>query len=149
MKNDAMNALASPATTQPTLFTPRVLVPLALLAVYLLWGSTYLAIRVALVGYPPFFMAAIRVVRQRIPPRRLKSGLYNRIATEFTSRRRACWGGIHRDFYCTALKRRLSKRLQADQADHGRDHPGGRDSAAVFEVPIWNLKERGGRRTTN
>jgi drug/metabolite transporter (DMT)-like permease len=54
-----MNAIATPAAS-PTLFTPRVLVPLALLAVYLLWGSTYLAIRVALVGYPPFFMAAIR-----------------------------------------------------------------------------------------
>lgn len=57
-----MNAITTPATdsTQPTLFTPRVLVPLALLAVYLLWGSTYLAIRVALVGYPPFLMASIR-----------------------------------------------------------------------------------------
>jgi drug/metabolite transporter (DMT)-like permease len=64
MKSDAMNALATPAAnaTQPSLFTPRVLVPLALLAVYLLWGSTYLAIRVALVGYPPFFMAAIRFI---------------------------------------------------------------------------------------
>ena len=57
-----MNTLATSvaASTQPTLFTPRVLVPLTLVAVYLLWGSTYLAIRVALVGYPPFFMAAIR-----------------------------------------------------------------------------------------
>ena len=42
------------------LLTPRVLVPLALLGVYLIWGSTYLAIRIALEGFPPFLMAAIR-----------------------------------------------------------------------------------------
>lgn len=40
--------------------TPRILVPLALLAVYLVWGSTYFAIRVALESWPPFTMAAIR-----------------------------------------------------------------------------------------
>src|SRR5687768_16965509 len=39
----------------------QVMVVLALLAVYVIWGSTYLAIRVALVGnFPPFFMAGIR-----------------------------------------------------------------------------------------
>jgi drug/metabolite transporter (DMT)-like permease len=32
----------------------------ALLAVYLVWGSTYLAIRVALEGYPPFLFSAVR-----------------------------------------------------------------------------------------
>ena len=42
------------------LFTPRVLVPLALIGIYLLWGSTYLAIRVAVAGYPPFLMASVR-----------------------------------------------------------------------------------------
>ena len=42
------------------LFTPRVLVPLALIGIYLLWGSTYLAIRVAVVSYPPFLMASVR-----------------------------------------------------------------------------------------
>lgn len=36
------------------------LVPLALVGVYLIWGSTYLAIRYALEGFPPFTMAAIR-----------------------------------------------------------------------------------------
>lgn len=36
------------------------LVPLALVGVYLIWGSTYLAIRFALDGFPPFLMAAIR-----------------------------------------------------------------------------------------
>ena len=42
------------------LLTPRVLVPLSLVGVYLIWGSTYLAIRIALEGFPPFLMAAIR-----------------------------------------------------------------------------------------
>jgi drug/metabolite transporter (DMT)-like permease len=46
---------------RPTaLATPRVLVPLALVALYLIWGSTYLAIRVALTSYPPFLMAGVR-----------------------------------------------------------------------------------------
>ena len=36
------------------------LVPLALVGVYLIWGSTYLAIRYALEGFPPFTMPAIR-----------------------------------------------------------------------------------------
>lgn len=31
-------------------------VGLALASVYLVWGSTYLAIRVGLQGYPPFLM---------------------------------------------------------------------------------------------
>ncbi len=34
----------------------------ALLAVYVIWGSTYLAIRIALEGFPPFLMAGIRFV---------------------------------------------------------------------------------------
>jgi len=33
---------------------------LALLTVYLVWGSTYLAIRVAVLGMPPFLMAGLR-----------------------------------------------------------------------------------------
>lgn len=33
---------------------------LALLAVYLIWGSTYLAIRIGLEGFPPFLLAGIR-----------------------------------------------------------------------------------------
>jgi drug/metabolite transporter (DMT)-like permease len=36
-------------------------VGLALAAVYVLWGSTYLAIRFALPGYPPFLLGAIRM----------------------------------------------------------------------------------------
>ena len=42
------------------LASPRVLVPLALIALYLIWGSTYLAIRFALASYPPFLMAGVR-----------------------------------------------------------------------------------------
>ena len=38
----------------------RGIVLLALLTVYVVWGSTYLAIKVALEGYPPFGMAAVR-----------------------------------------------------------------------------------------
>jgi drug/metabolite transporter (DMT)-like permease len=36
-------------------------VALALLAVYLLWGSTYYAIRIALPAYPPFLLTAVRM----------------------------------------------------------------------------------------
>jgi len=38
----------------------RSMVALTLLAVYLVWGSTYLAMRVALQGFPPFIMAGAR-----------------------------------------------------------------------------------------
>lgn len=57
-----MNEAAIPVanTSTSTLFSPRVLIPLALIGVYLIWGSTYLAIRIALSGYPPFLMAAMR-----------------------------------------------------------------------------------------
>jgi drug/metabolite transporter (DMT)-like permease len=48
----------APAT--PVLLSRRVLVPVALISLYLVWGSTYLAIRVAVASYPPFLMAAVR-----------------------------------------------------------------------------------------
>jgi drug/metabolite transporter (DMT)-like permease len=38
-----------------------IAVPLALASVYVLWGSTYLAIRYALPGYPPFLLGATRM----------------------------------------------------------------------------------------
>jgi len=38
----------------------RVKVLIALLSVYFIWGSTYLAIRIALEGFPPFMMAGLR-----------------------------------------------------------------------------------------
>ncbi|MBS4096965.1 MAG: drug/metabolite exporter YedA [Sulfuricella sp.] len=40
----------------------RYLVPWALLALYVVWGSTYLAMRFAIEGFPPFMMAGIRFV---------------------------------------------------------------------------------------
>ncbi|NID16008.1 drug/metabolite exporter YedA [Luteibacter yeojuensis] len=45
---------ASPVADQ------RWMVPLSLFALYVIWGSTYLGIRYALVSYPPFTLAAIR-----------------------------------------------------------------------------------------
>ncbi len=39
---------------------PRLLVPLGLLTLYVIWGSTYLGIRFALESYPPFLLAGIR-----------------------------------------------------------------------------------------
>ena len=38
----------------------RALIPLAMLALYLIWGSTYLAIRFALESFPPFLLAGVR-----------------------------------------------------------------------------------------
>jgi drug/metabolite transporter (DMT)-like permease len=38
----------------------RWLIPLALLSVYVIWGSTYLGIRIGLTGFPPFTLAALR-----------------------------------------------------------------------------------------
>src|SRR5713226_6988862 len=38
----------------------RLLILLSLLALYLLWGSTYLAMRIGLLGFPPFLMAGVR-----------------------------------------------------------------------------------------
>lgn len=43
-----------------SLTDPRVLVPLGLFALYVIWGSTYLGIRFALESYPPFLLAGIR-----------------------------------------------------------------------------------------
>lgn len=40
--------------------SPGLLVPIALLAVYIIWGSTYFAIRVALESWPPFLLGAVR-----------------------------------------------------------------------------------------
>jgi len=38
----------------------RILILLSLVALYILWGSTYLAMRFALLGFPPFLMAGVR-----------------------------------------------------------------------------------------
>jgi drug/metabolite transporter (DMT)-like permease len=44
----------------PTAKPSRVLIVLAFAAIYILWGSTYLAIRLAIETLPPFLMAATR-----------------------------------------------------------------------------------------
>jgi drug/metabolite transporter (DMT)-like permease len=43
-----------------SLTDPRFLIPLALFALYVIWGSTYLGIRFALESYPPFLLAGVR-----------------------------------------------------------------------------------------
>ena len=48
------------ATTSASRFDLRLIV--ALLVVYIVWGTTYYAMRVALPAYPPFFMCALRFV---------------------------------------------------------------------------------------
>ena len=55
-----MRAMTSSCATplQPNKAAP-LLIP-ALLACYLLWGSTYLAIRLALLSFPPFFQMGTR-----------------------------------------------------------------------------------------
>jgi drug/metabolite transporter (DMT)-like permease len=51
--------------TADTLDSPRIFSPLilwCLAATWLIWGSTYLVIRFALVGFPPFFLMATRFI---------------------------------------------------------------------------------------
>ena len=38
----------------------RLFIVISLLALYIIWGSTYLAMRIALLGFPPFLMAGVR-----------------------------------------------------------------------------------------
>lgn len=54
-----MNEVAIPAAA---IAAPqrRWLIPLALLSVYVIWGSTYLGIRIALESWPPFLLAGVR-----------------------------------------------------------------------------------------
>jgi drug/metabolite transporter (DMT)-like permease len=55
-----MPPLLQEAATSRARTDPRSLIPLALLALYVIWGSTYLGIRYALESYPPFLLAGIR-----------------------------------------------------------------------------------------
>jgi drug/metabolite transporter (DMT)-like permease len=59
IKNDksktAPSVPASPATLHK-----RLLIVLSLLSLYFLWGGTYLAMRIALHGFPPFILAGVR-----------------------------------------------------------------------------------------
>ena len=48
---------SAPSSAPPRLWA----IALALTSVYVLWGSTYLGIRYALEGYPPFLLGAIRM----------------------------------------------------------------------------------------
>lgn len=50
--------MSQPASSPPSAFA----VGLALASVYLVWGSTYLAIAYGLEGYPPFLMGSIRFI---------------------------------------------------------------------------------------
>ncbi len=59
-KPDSRKPGESLDTVEPAPGSMRLLVPLALLAVYVVWGSTYLAIRVALDSWPPFLLGAVR-----------------------------------------------------------------------------------------
>lgn len=54
--------MVTTSASLPSMSTPRIELRLtiALALVYLIWGSTYLAIRVAAVDLPPFGMAALR-----------------------------------------------------------------------------------------
>ncbi len=54
------SAAAVAATLPPASTDNRLLIGLALGVLYLIWGSTYLGIRIALTDYPPFTLAAIR-----------------------------------------------------------------------------------------
>lgn len=54
-----MNTLTLAGRSAPS---TRTLLAAALLACYLVWGSTYLAIRVALESFPPFFQMGTRFV---------------------------------------------------------------------------------------
>jgi drug/metabolite transporter (DMT)-like permease len=51
---------AASATPAAAAAEARLLIPLALFALYVIWGSTYLAIRLALESYPPFLLAGLR-----------------------------------------------------------------------------------------
>lgn len=57
-----MSSSTSPSTTAATERAPRGRLLLAFLAVYVLWGSTYVAIRHAVETLPPFLMAGTRFV---------------------------------------------------------------------------------------
>ena len=59
--NDTSNCPAIEAQPPAPAFLSRaVLVPLALVSLYFVWGSTYLAIKIGVATYPPFLMAAVR-----------------------------------------------------------------------------------------
>jgi len=46
--------------SSPSTMRKRLLIILSLLSLYFLWGGTYLAMRIALQGFPPFILAGVR-----------------------------------------------------------------------------------------
>ena len=46
--------------SSPSTMRQRILIILSLLSLYFLWGGTYLAMRIALHGFPPFILAGVR-----------------------------------------------------------------------------------------
>jgi drug/metabolite transporter (DMT)-like permease len=55
MTDSATDTIATPSQSSTSTW-----VPLSMLALYIIWGSTYLGIRVALQSYPPFLLAGMR-----------------------------------------------------------------------------------------
>ncbi len=56
----AQPALTAPESVAPVEANQRLRIIVALLTVYIIWGTTYLAIRVALESFPPYLMMGIR-----------------------------------------------------------------------------------------
>ncbi len=54
------NQLATDKPIAPEPRANRFLIVISLLALYIIWGSTYLGMRIALLGFPPFLMAGVR-----------------------------------------------------------------------------------------
>ena len=50
----------SKAPAAPLTVRDRLLIILSLLSLYFIWGGTYLAMRIALQGFPPFILAGVR-----------------------------------------------------------------------------------------
>src|SRR6266566_4410840 len=46
--------------SSPSTMRKRLLIILSLLSLYFIWGGTYLAMRIALHGFPPFILAGVR-----------------------------------------------------------------------------------------
>ena len=46
--------------SKPSTIRNRILIIVSLLSLYFLWGGTYLAMRIALHGFPPFILAGVR-----------------------------------------------------------------------------------------
>ncbi|HET6552134.1 MAG TPA: drug/metabolite exporter YedA [Dyella sp.] len=56
------SASTSAAAAPAPVVASRLMVPLALFSLYIIWGSTYLGIRFALESYPPFLLAGVRFI---------------------------------------------------------------------------------------